>query len=544
MRADRRTGTQHEELGRFQHLLVDLFAQVIRTPSDGIEAAVAEALPRVRENLDVDAVSLLRFGPDGRAVTGIQHSALASVLPTGAAPGAEPPEWYVSRLATGQPLAIVGGPADISDGPGRDLLRSLGVAAHLAVPVLMGSRLVCALTIGRVRPVAAWPPPLVDRVRLMAEILAAALERRRQDLAMRDFSAEIDRLNARLAAENAYLQEEIKTYHNFDDLVGSSAALGAALAQVSQVAPTDSTVLLLGETGTGKELVARAIHARSGRARRPLVCVNCAALPPTLIESELFGHERGAFTNAVSMRQGRFELADGGTIFLDEIGDLPPEIQAKLLRVLQEGEFERVGASRSRKVDVRVIAATHRHLDQAVQAGTFRADLFYRLSVFPVRLPPLRERREDIPQLVWFFIQQRQRKLGRQIKNVPSAVMAALQRYRWPGNVRELENIVERAMIRATGDTLLLDELFGAPIQQGTEESAVALNAVERAHIELILRECGGRINGRGNAAERLGIHPNSLRFRMKKLGVSRPIRLRGPALVPDRPALRVVNAS
>ena len=542
MRADTGTGTRDQELARFQHLLADLFTRVSFTPSDRIESAVAEALPRVLESLQVDDVRLLQFGADGRTVSGILHSTRETTV-SAAAPAAILPDWYVSRLAVGQPLAIVGGATGPADGPGRDLLGALGVTAHLALPVLVGSRLVSALTIGMVDTAATWPEPLVERVRLIAQILAAALERRRQDLAMRDCSAEIDRLNARLAAENAYLQDEIKTYHNFDDLVGSSAALGAALAQVSQVAPTDSTVLLLGETGTGKELVARAIHARSARARRPLVCVNCTALPPTLIESELFGHERGAFTNAVSMRQGRFELADGGTIFLDEIGDLPPEIQAKLLRVLQEGEFERVGSSRSRKVDVRVIAATHHNLDQAVEARTFRADLYYRLSVFPVRLPPLRERREDIPQLVWFFIQQRQRKLGRQIKHVPTAVMAALQRYRWPGNVRELENIVERAMIRATGDTLLLDEVFGAPIQQGTEESAVALNSVERAHIESILRECGGKINGRGNAAERLGIHPNSLRFRMKKLGVSRPLHLKG-ALPPTRTLLRAVGES
>ena len=541
MRAEMGMGMRSQESDRFQHLVSDLFARVMLTPSEEIDAEVALALSRVRESLEVNDVRLLRFDGDGRTLTGIERSAHGSVPPGGTQPAAESRDWYVSRLATGQPLAIV---ADCADGPERELLRSLGVAAHLSMPVLVGSRLVCALTIGLARPPASWPGPLADRVRLVAEMLAAGLERRRQDLAMRDFSAEIDRLNARLSAENAYLQEEIKTYHNFDDLVGTSAALGAALAQVSQVAPTDSTVLLLGETGTGKELVARAIHARSARAKRPLVCVNCAALPPTLIESELFGHERGAFTNAVNMRQGRFELADGGTIFLDEIGDLPPEIQAKLLRVLQEGEFERVGASRSRKVDVRVIAATHHNLAQTVEARTFRADLYYRLSVFPVQLPPLRERREDIPQLVWFFIHQRQRKLGRQIKNVPSAVMSALQRYRWPGNVRELENIVERAMIRATGDTLLLDEMFGAPVQQGTEESAVELNAVERTHIEHILRECGGKINGRGNAAERLGIHPNSLRFRMKKLGVSRPVHLKGGALPPARSFLRAVGAS
>ena len=252
--------------------------------------------------------------------------------------------------------------------------------------------------------------------------------------------------------------------------------------------------------------------------------VNCAALPPTLVESELFGHEKGAFTGAVGMRQGRFELADGGTIFLDEIGDLPPEIQVKFLRVLQEGEFERVGSSRSKRVDVRVIAATHHNLEAAVAEGRFRADLYYRLSVYPIHLPSLQERVDDIPRLVWFFIHRHQRDLGRQITKVPQSLMDALQRYAWPGNVRELENVVERAMIASGGDTLQLDApLAFSPRSRAQAEASDNLDAVQRAHIESVLERCGWRINGAGNTAERLGIHPNTLRFRMKKLGVVCP---------------------
>ena len=369
-----------------------------------------------------------------------------------------------------------------------------------------------------------WPQPLVERLQLLAEILGAALQRMRPESDRRSSVDVIAQLNTRLEADNAYLKEEIKSYHDFDEIVGESAPLRLALTRLAQVAPTNSSVLLLGPTGTGKELFARAVHERSRRHARPLVRVNCAALPPTLVESELFGHEKGAFTGAVALRQGRFELADGGTIFLDEIGDLAPEVQVKFLRVLQEGEFERVGSSRTRRVDVRVIAATHRDLEAEVAKGNFRADLFYRLSVYPIHVPSLRERSEDVPQLVWFFIHRHQRELGRRITKVPQSVMESLKQHSWPGNVRELENVVERAMIASTGDTLQLDDALPfSGLSMAQSAAPDNLDAVQRAHIETILQRCGWRINGTGNAAERLGIHPNTLRFRMKKLGVVSP---------------------
>jgi transcriptional regulator with GAF, ATPase, and Fis domain len=260
------------------------------------------------------------------------------------------------------------------------------------------------------------------------------------------------------------------------------------------------------------------------------VKLNCAAIPTGLLESELFGHEKGAFTGAAALRRGKFELADGGTIFLDEIGDLAPEVQVKSLRVLQEGEFERVGSSRTKRVDVRVIAATHQNLEVAVAEGRFRPDLYYRLSVYPIHLPSLQERPEDIPQLVWFFINRYQRELGRNITRVPPAVLDALQQYAWPGNVRELENVVERAMIASSGDTLELDGplAFSPRLPMRTAESD-NLDALQRSHIEVVLERCGWRINGTGNAAERLGLHPNTLRFRMKKLGVICPTDRRRP---------------
>jgi formate hydrogenlyase transcriptional activator len=350
---------------------------------------------------------------------------------------------------------------------------------------------------------------------------------------------EIDSLKARLEKENVYLREELHTEHNFEEIVGNSPALLKVLHTVDQVAPTDSTVLIYGETGTGKELVARAIHSRSARNGRALVNVNCSAISAGLVESELFGHMKGAFTGALERRIGRFELAHGGTIFLDEIGELSLETQVKLLRVLQEHEFEPVGSSRSLRVDVRVIAATNRNLSEAVQAGRFRSDLFYRLNVFPIELPPLRERRSDIPQLVAFCISRFSQRLGKKIDGVSRESMENLVNYPWPGNIRELQNVIERAVVLSAEPTLRLDrdlmpvaastkgmeaqETDAPEHRQADLESPkllLTLDEVDRNHILAALQHTAGVVDGPKGAARILNLHPNTLRHRMDKLGI------------------------
>lgn len=334
--------------------------------------------------------------------------------------------------------------------------------------------------------------------------------------------SEVEQLKARLQAENIYLQEEIKLAHDFEEIISQSHVMRKILHQVEQVAKTDATVLILGESGTGKELLARAVHSASARAARPLVKVNCAALPSNLIESELFGHEKGAFTGALARKIGRFELADGGTIFLDEIGDLPLELQAKLLRILQEGEFERLGNPTTMKVNVRVIAATNRHLEQAVKAGEFREDLYYRLNVFPINSPPLRERKEDIPVLVSHFLKKFAVKTGKAIETISKQAMQQLQAYHWPGNVRELENVIERGVILSHGPVLELadiPELRRSPCEAVSSSSAT-LEEVERSHILRVLENTKGVIEGPKGAATILGLRPSTLRSRLQKLGL------------------------
>jgi transcriptional regulator with GAF, ATPase, and Fis domain len=512
-----------EDLHPFERLAVRLSSSFSVLQADDVDTSVAWALEEIGAAFDVDECTLIAYGQGGSV--GVVQSWAAPPHPGLNGKDLSQLPFLVARVARNA-VTVITPTTEVPHAAEKDVAYNAcsGVVARLGVPVVVGSRVMYGLIVGSRQRHADWSGAVLERFRLAGEILGSSLAR------VQHVAVAHGRLPASdPAAPDADGEAIAASSPGADNrVVATSVPMRVALQRVAQVAPLDATVLLLGETGTGKELLARAVHEGSRRRRQRLICVNCAALPATLIESELFGHERGAFTGATTMRQGRFELADGGTIFLDEIGDLALELQAKLLRVLQEGEFERVGSSKTRKVDVRVIAATHVDLEAAVAEGRFRPDLFYRLSVFPITLPPLRERPEDIPDLVWLFIRRHERHLGRQIARVPVDVMKHLQSFDWPGNVRELENVIARAMIHGADDTLQLDESpraqpRGQPLAVPATESGETLDAVQRRHIERVLRECGGRINGAGNAANRLGLHPNTLRFRIKKLGVAKP---------------------
>jgi formate hydrogenlyase transcriptional activator len=416
-------------------------------------------------------------------------------------------------LSSRRPVRL--GKADLERLPAEicRLLLAEGIEAICSVPLTVHDRCLGTLNVGRVAG-GSFREEDAELLAAVANQVAFAVE---NALAFQ----QIAELKDKLTAEKIYLEEEIRTDYNFEEIIGDSPGLRAALHQVETVAPTESTVLICGETGTGKELIARAIHQLSRRRERTLVKVNCAAIPTGLLESELFGHERGAFTGAIAQKIGRFELADGGTLFLDEVGDIPPELQPKLLRVLQEQEFERLGATRTRHVDVRLVAATNRNLEEMVAAGSFRNDLYYRLNVFPISLPPLRERRDDIPRLVRYFVQKLARSMKKRIDTVSAEAMDALCGYGWPGNVRELENAIERAVILTNGPVLQvpiaeLQSRLVVPSREGT------LEATEREAIIRALRDSHWVLAGPRGAAARLGLKRTTLQSRMRKLGISR----------------------
>ena len=397
-------------------------------------------------------------------------------------------------------------------------IAQAGLRAYAGYPLLFHGELEGVLGLFRVRP---FDPGEFHVLGIFAAQAAIAIK----NAALLE---DAGRHHARLSEEKAYLEQEIQQERGSGEIVGRSPALRAVLRKLDQVASADTTVLLCGETGTGKELLARHVHVRSPRAAAPLIRVNCAAIAPGVFESELFGHERGAFTGALERRVGRFELAHGGTLFLDEIGELPLDIQVKLLRVLQEGEVERVGSGRPIPVDVRVVAATNRDLEADVAAGRFRADLFYRLNVFPVRVPPLRERPEDLPLLIDHFLAKLRRKLGKPLGLLAPESLERLRRYRWPGNVRELQNVLERSCVLASGEVVEVVDALRADAAPSAGAALRSLEEVEREHILLVLGSTHGVIQGAHGASRILGLHPNTLRSRMERLGILNPAPRRG----------------
>jgi transcriptional regulator with GAF, ATPase, and Fis domain len=402
-----------------------------------------------------------------------------------------------------------------------EFFRLEGLKSMLVLPLTIGGAVLGVISCGAVRRERDWPLDLTGKLQLVSEIFGAALARRRSALVTAAALKEVDRLKGRLQADKAFLHDQCKLKYNYEEVVGQSHAIRQVLVQVEQVASTPATVLLQGETGTGKELVARAIHANSTRRDRPMVVLNCAALPSTLVESELFGREKGAYTGALTRQEGRFEHADGSTLFLDEIGDLPFEMQSKLLRVLQDGSFERLGDARTLKADVRVLAATNDDLESAVKAGKFREDLYYRLNVFPIRLPPLRERREDIALLAWAFVKEFGNSMGKTIESISRPSMEALTQYDWPGNVRELRNVIERAVI-VSKCPMLHVELPRRAITPCFAAEGMTMHEVERRHILSVLETTGWRVSGKHGAAEILGLKATTLESRMSKLGIHR----------------------
>jgi PAS domain S-box-containing protein len=518
--------TSNEQLG-FQRLIADIASRLVQVHPDDVDTAINESLREVGETLQVDSVIVWQAGR-GESAAVSSHYWVAP-------PHASPPEpyltadlpWVFSNVEAGEACWFTR-IDEVPDPIDRETLRRQGPVSKIVFPLTLhadGNRMLGALAIGSMSQEREWVPSIRERLRLVAGVISQALARKGSQTALDEALQEIRHLHDRLAGrdrgndEGVETRREVKILRSSRPVVSESPTIKRALAQVEQVAPTPATVLLLGETGAGKEVFAQAIHDLSPRHHRHMVRVSCAAIPPALIESELFGRERGAYTGALSRQIGRFEAANQSTLFLDEIGDLPLEVQVKLLRVLQERVIERLGSTQQLKVDVRIIAATNRNLEQAVTDGTFREDLFYRLNVFPIVVPPLRERVEDIPGLVWAFIDEFSRLFGKRIESVSKDSLRDLQGYSWPGNVRELRNVIERAVILASGPHLVVQ----APKPSvRAAQTAQTLEALEIRHIRSVLESTNWRVRGRGGAAERLGLKPTTLESRMARLGITR----------------------
>jgi len=511
----------------FQELVAGISSYMIMTPIEHSQRILEDCLKEVADFIDADNGSLLWIFDDQSqgsiqcrwtrtdkdipdVVTEQQFPALGEMIRAG----------KVLRISD---VSALGADADTE----RRLFESWGLKSLVSLPLTIAGELTGTINFSTNQRERTWSDQDILDLRVLAEMFANFVSRLNSQQALSQALGELSDAKERLEAENVYLRDEIDQTHGFDEIIGASPAILRTLRMVEMVASTDTPVLILGETGTGKELIARAIHQRSTRKDRPLVKVNCATLPSNLIESELFGYERGAFTGATQRKLGRFDLADGSTLFLDEFGELPLELQTKLLRVLQEGEFDRLGGTETISVDVRLIVATNQDLADAVRAGTFRSDLYYRVNTFPVNLPPLREREGDIELLAMHFMDIYATKMGRHYRGISSAMMRQLMQYDWPGNVRELEGVVQRAVIASHGEVLELPEPLVAGKSDDSDikpaRGVSNLKTVEREHIVDVLEASSWRISGPRGAAAKLGLPPSTLRSRMKKLEIAKP---------------------
>jgi formate hydrogenlyase transcriptional activator len=517
--------TVHEQAGhlvQFEQLVANLAVRFVSLAPADVDEVVVDSQRQIVQTLDIDRCVLWQFTEDRQDLVYTHTWSRPEFRPAPAAVSARDLfPWFFEKIKAGESVwfeTLDQVPAVLD----RENLRRFETKSNAIVPMEVNGRVLGALSFASMREERAWTHQIMDRLRLIAAVFAQVLARKESQLQLERALAEVERLRDQLASENVQLRHEVTSLKAPKSIAAESEAVRKALAQVELVAPTDSTVLLLGETGCGKEVFAQAIHDQSPRRDRPMVRVNCAAIPTALLESELFGRERGAYTGALSRQIGRFELASGTTIFLDEVGDLPLEAQVKLLRILQDRTLERLGSIRPIKVDVRVIAATNRDLRKAVSERAFREDLFYRLNVFPIQVPPLRERPDDIPVLIWAFIDEFSKAFNKSIESIAKTSLTALRRHPWPGNVRELRNVIERAVIVAKGPVLVVEPFHSEP---GANSGSLNLSDVEREHIREVLDKVQWRVRGEGGAADLLGIKPTTLESRMAKLGIQRPRR-------------------
>ena len=511
-----------EEQLAFERFLGQLSFQFINVRDGQVLEAIRTGLARLGEWLGLHNILFFRIAADGSFFDAVSWTASGVPPPAEAIDARRLIPWTFSEVLARRPVVFTS-LAEVPSDQDRDAFTARGVMSAAILPLSVDGVVSGLLGFNSVGSERCWPPSLRHRLEVVTSVFEQVLARQQRDEQLRTAAEDARRQKEQLHAENETLRRQRVERFGTPRVVGQSAAVRQVMELIQRVAPTDATALLLGETGTGKELFATQIHELSARHARTMVRVNCAAIPATLIESELFGREKGAYTGALARQIGRFELADRSTIFLDEIGDLPGDMQVKLLRVLEERTIERLGSPRAISIDARIIAGTHRDLEQAVMQGTFREDLYYRLNVFPIHVPPLRERIEDIPALVWCFVEEFSKALGKRIDTIDRDTLATLQQYSWPGNIRELRNVVERAMIVATGRKLVitLPQTSATAVKRSPK-----LVDVEKEHIKRVLESTGWRIRGAAGAADRLGLKPTTLETRIAKLGLKRPGRV------------------